>query len=607
MTNERPLELDHLRVRLHADFDARLPAGQGNTPEERESNFLTHALAAFAVHKLASSSLDDAANSLVDGGGDFGIDEIYYSPTDATLWIIQSKFDNSGRGQVDLGEVSKFCDGVSALLSGNFRPFSSSAKILAREHEIRGYLRIGGMRVCSILVYSGSAILSQDRHDLFDRLRCQFASDPDYLSINSFNLTSVHDWVTGADDSPGVSNVEITISDTGRVQDPYETVYGRVAISQLAALWQTHGKRLVAANLRAYKGSTAVNDGIYSTIAEEPENFFYVNNGLTAYCQRMELDNIDRPVDRNPKHYTLHGFSIVNGAQTLGSIAKYADQNDGNLPDGYVFVKIMSLHGCSDEQKFAAKVTQRTNFQNRITPRDFAALEEEHRGIALGLEPSGIYYHYKDSDDNPEPDENNFLLDEATTALASLEQQSACDLLSRIVAQRKALWSFEEVYQPSEVHRSRYAKIFKTIRSARSIWRAVQTQRLVVSALDTSERGVRRAFFTYGRWLVLNLIFLKLHPHFGESLALTPAEEQEIRAKAQEFIEIIWNICREKGFVSLNEAGGWDSPRHARSVFSSASDCEILRNAVLARIAQGAQSPAPATGSPQTQTTPSTT
>jgi hypothetical protein len=585
MSVETPLELGHLITRLHADFDGRLLPAANGTPADKEKNFLTRALAAFAIHRLADGALDAAAASVVDGGGDFGLDAIFMSAPAATLWLVQSKFDASGRGEPNLGDVSKFCDGVDALLRGNFAPFAANTQIMVRQQDILRALKIAGLQVRTVLVYSGLAVVSQDRRHLFDRLIATWSPDTDYLTVTSYNLTTVHDWVTGADDEAGVEKLELTIAKPGWVTAPYETIYGCIPLTVLKSLWEAHGKRLIAANLRGYKGSTDVNDGIRKTIKEEPHFFFYLNNGLTAYCERMEVENTDR-ANSEQKRVTFYGFSIVNGAQTLGSAADQVAQLGDPPPNGHAFIKVIALRGCDDNRAFAVRLTQSTNFQNHVTARDFVSLEEEQAVIASGLALSGIAYHYKDTDDTPAPDASNFTLDEATSALACLEQQAGCDLLSRIVAQRKALWSFDAVYPEGEVHRSRYARLFKNCRSARSIWRAVQTQRVVKSALQSNESGVRKEFFENGRWLVLNLIFLRLHPQDGEALALTVEERATITTVSQEFSEKLWTVCQSKGYVSAKAAGGWETPRHFRSVFSDADDCARLRNETLAILAQ---------------------
>ncbi len=585
MSTEVPLEIGHLMTRLHRDFDARLKPADAGTPAEKERNLLSRALAAFAVHRLAHASLDESATSVVDGGGDFGIDAIHFSAPAATLWLVQSKFDSTGRGEPQLGDVSKFCDGIDALLRGQFTPFAANACILARQQDILRALKIAGIQIRAALVYSGLALVSQDRRHLFDRLISAFSPGSDYLTVTSYNLTSVHDWVTGSDEAPGVEKLELTIERPGWVTSPYETIYGCIPLTALRKLWLDHGSRLIAANLRGYKGSTEVNEGIQKTIREEPQFFFYLNNGLTAYCERMEIENLDR-ANTERKRVTLYGFSIVNGAQTLGSAAQQVAQCETATLNGYAFIKIISLHGCADDREFAIRITQSTNFQNHVTARDFVALEEEQSAIAAGLAPSGITYHYKEADDTPSPDNNNFTLDEATSALACVEQQSSCDLVSRVVAQRKALWSFDQVYPENEVHRSRYARLFKNCRSARSIWRAVQTQRVVKAALQSNEAGVRKEFFENGRWLVLNLLYLRLHPQDGESLVLTVQETTELIKAAQEYAETLWATCQSLGLVSAKAGGGWDCPRHFRSVFSDAADCARLRNETLAALAK---------------------
>ena len=70
----------------------------------------------------------------------------------------------------------------------------------------------------------------------------------------------------------------------------------------------------------AYKGKTEVNAQIINTVREEPGHFFYFNNGLTATV-RLELHNLDR-ANAEQKRIKGYGFSIVNGAQTLGAVAQ---------------------------------------------------------------------------------------------------------------------------------------------------------------------------------------------------------------------------------------------------------------------------------------------
>jgi hypothetical protein len=318
-------------------------------------------------------------------------------------------------------------------------------------------------------------------------------------------------------------------------------------------------------------------------VRERPEHFFYLNNGLTAYCQRLEVPPLER--QREDKRVRVFVLSIINGAQTLGSILHCINTDSSQSLNGYAFLKIISLERCEDDRDFAKQITRSTNFQNQIGPRDFIALNEHQERIANHLAASGIGYYYKDDVETPEPDESNFTLEEATTACATLADKSDCDFCARILANRKSLWSLEEIYPDTDLYRSRYARIFRQELSARTVWRAVQTQRVVRTALRSGETGVRKEFFDNCRWLVLNLIFLRLRPHQGAALTLTNQETTTISTAALEYAERLWTVCQSKGFVTAGAAGGRDTTRHFRSVFSTAGDCRLLRDALLANLA----------------------
>lgn len=597
MSREVPIEIMHLPVKLREAFTGRLPEAAGGSANQREANFLSRALAAYAIYKLAGCTLDDAAGSVVDGGGDGGIDGIHYSAETSILFAVQSKYFMDGYGEPDLGAVSKFRNGIENLLLGRFDAFSANEAWGQIVPQLEVAFRNGALAVRAVLVYSGINVVSEDRLHLFEGLLQTFSPDEDYLKFQVCNLTTVHDWVTGADQGPGVAEAEVRLRKPGWIREPYETVYGLLPLDELSQLYAQHGKRLIGANIRGYKGDTDVNDQILGTIKGEPQHFFYLNNGLTAYCERLEVNNLDRG-NAEQKRIRAFGFSIVNGAQTLGSVAEHFAGAPDPPPHGYVFLKVISLERCNDDREFADRITRSTNFQNQIGMRDFVALDPQQERIANQLILSGITYHYKDDADTPPPDEANFTLEEATSACACLAQMKDCDFCCRVLANRKSLWSFEPVYPESEAYRSRYHRVFRPDMSARTIWRAVQTQRRVKEAMTNGARssaGIRRAFFENSRWLLLNVVFLILHSERGEALTLSAEDTAAISRCSIELAEALWSVCESQGFVSRradNPAGAdsYEQPRHFRSVFSSPADCQRLRDGLLAGLAGPAQS-----------------
>ena len=314
MIVEKPYEIDHIPKHLHALFDGKVPpAVSGKTEQEKENNFLSRTLAAFAMHKLTGCTLDEAAASLVDGGGDGGIDAVHFSPTSNTLWLVQSKFIENGRGEPELGEASKFKDGIDNLLSGKWQAFLKNEAWVKRLPLIKKLIEDHSvLHVEAVLVYSGINAVSEDRLRLFETLESRYNHGDEFLHFGTYGLVSVHDWITRADAAAGVDKVELEILKPGWVTEPYQTIYGQVRVADVAALYEAHGATLVEANLRRYKGLTEVNKRIKETLQGEEQHFFYLNNGLTAYCLKLEVAATDR-ANTDKKKITARAFSIVNG------------------------------------------------------------------------------------------------------------------------------------------------------------------------------------------------------------------------------------------------------------------------------------------------------
>ena len=590
-----PIEIVHLRDRLRAKYTGILREGGGKS-DDREANFLSRALAAFTIEMLSGCQDSEAVAAVVDGSGDGGIDAIHYSESIHVLWVLQSKFHQDGTGEPGLADVAKFKMGLESLLQGHFEAFARNRTWAALIPRVASALNDRSLVVRAVLCYSGANLVSEDRRRMFEDLRSRFSITDDYFEVKFCNLTTIHDWITSANRRPGVAAVELKIRTPGWVTQPYETIYGMVALSELAALYSRHGDELVESNIRSYKGNTQVNEQISRTVRDQPEHFFYLNNGLTAYCDSFRVHNADRG-KLEEKRVTANNLCIVNGAQTLGSVAKVLADSPHCGQGGFVFVKLISLARCSDPD-FAKLVTKSTNFQNQIGTRDLVALDPEQERIARHLRVSGVTYRYKDGNESSVSRGNTFTLAEATTACACLMQKRAPDACARLLSNRKSLWSMEIEKDSTEKDGPEkddpgkgawYSMLFPPELSARAVWRAVQAQRAIRQALKNGEAGVRKQFFENSLWLITNLLFLLIRPQLGESITLTQEEVSVLADRAQEYAETLWSVCAEQGFVVASADGGWECHLPFRAVFGSATHCQQLRRLMLGRIASKGQ------------------
>ena len=590
---DRPIEILALPPKLHELFDGLVPPRTSGSAEHNERDFLSRALAAYAIHKLGGATCEEAAKAIVDGGGDGGIDAVYFSPATNILWLIQSKYVHSGLSEPDLGEVTKFKTGVENLLEGRFDAFADNPQWKAIRGQIEAALHASSTQVCVVLCYSGISLISEDRKRLFEALRVRFSKDQedDFFHFRSINLTTLNDWLTGGDDPRGVDAVELEIFGPGLMTQPYETIYGLVPLERLKALHQEHGERLIRTNIRGFKGRTDVNQDIQKTITEDASHFHYLNNGLTAYCDRLELNNLDR-ANSHRKRVTARGLAVINGAQTLGSIGQcVARAETGGVPTGYAFIRIISLERCEDDRAFAERISHAANFQNQVGLKDFAATYPLHEQMRLALKPHQITYHYRLDDDTPEPDETNFTIEEALTACACLHNTQDCDFVTRVAANRDSLRSLELVFAATELVRSRHERVFPANLSARTVWRAVQTQRIALKGMADGAKataGATKAFYTYARWIVLAAIFNRIKPEIGEALALSDDEQRKISSAVSEYAEKLLAQAVAKAFASYDAAPGGQqvltAPRDFQSVFKRQGDCQTLFSALRAEI-----------------------
>lgn len=105
--------------------------------------------------------------------------------------------------------------------------------------------------------------------------------NPGFLRCHAYGLTTLHDLHLDGISAQAIE-ADVELKDFGYTQAPYRAFYGRMEAKRLAELWVQYEDRLVDRNIRRFKGTTTVNAGLTETLQQEPEHFFYFNNGVTV-------------------------------------------------------------------------------------------------------------------------------------------------------------------------------------------------------------------------------------------------------------------------------------------------------------------------------------
>lgn len=137
---------------------------------------------------------------------------------------------------------------------------------------------------------------------------------------------------------------------------------------QLADLYERWGARLLESNIRSFIQARrkSVNDGIRTTIRDEPEMFFSYNNGLSATADEVEVDSSDGVI----RILSARNLQIVNGGQTTASLHAALKQSPENLERVHVQVKLTVVPPDVSEN-VVPNISKFANSQNKIDAADF--------------------------------------------------------------------------------------------------------------------------------------------------------------------------------------------------------------------------------------------
>ena len=109
-------------------------------------------------------------------------------------------------------------------------------------------------------------------------------------------------------------------------------------------------------NVRQSLGSNKVNRGIARTIKTDPDEFFFLHNGITAICSEMTyIDGI----------LSVKELNVVNGCQSLSTILN-CSESAKKANDAYIMFRFYEI---SDTER-ADSISTSTNSQTAVKARD---------------------------------------------------------------------------------------------------------------------------------------------------------------------------------------------------------------------------------------------
>lgn len=498
------LNLIRVQAKLDDLFRGKIDLSDVKNPDEIENKFYTRALAAMAVVMSCGVDYGLAAQTVTDDYHDMGIDAIYNDTVQKKLILVQSKWRKDGTGSVSQEEAHVFAEGVDRII--NLELQGCNKKIVAKQPEIDAAIHDMDYQIESIFCHTGSQGMDtyalRPINDLLGRTN--IAGSNELLTFSEVKLQEVYQFLANGQNSDNIILDNVVLTNWGMVDTPFKAYYGTVSVSAIGEWYNQYGNRLFAKNIRYYKGSTEVNQGIKDVLRNEPENFFYYNNGIKLLCKKITR-KILHGTTREMGLFVLEGVSLVNGAQTTGAIGTLFAESPEILTTANVLIQMIDL-GDSDEAQ-ATQITKLSNTQNRIDGKDFASLDPNQERLRMELNFAGIKYLYKSGSKLDDP-EHQITLDETIVSQACLSED-----LSIVALAKGNVGALTE-----NIAKAPYKLLFNGGTNSFSLYNGVQVLRAVDRLLkqyEATTTGRRRLVLVHGNRFLLNRILEKIKSSDG--------------------------------------------------------------------------------------------
>lgn len=359
-------------------------------------HFYTREIAGY-MNSIYEDDLEDGFDC--DGKGDLGIDFLLRKE-DGTLLVVQSKYKGH-RTALSSNDIADFFQVPQRVLNKTF--------IAQHGNEnIKYHLKNLTLDDAIDFVFVTNDKISQRLKDEFDNQKgiaetantnhtfyfkgyselkkeysiVQTMNDPIPVEVIIF-IERVYDTV--------INNKRcsyLDISDLIDNDDKYKSVICTVKGTHLKNLWNQYPATLFSHNIRGFLGVNSINKRMRKTIDEEPERFYFYNNGVSAIC--TELKPTFDETSNEVTSFVCKNFQIINGAQTTTTIGKY--RNDVNLQKVRVLLKLTKTEDIKAEKKGLNKnIITFNNSQNVIKDSDFRSNDEIQNFLARKFEE----YYYR--------------------------------------------------------------------------------------------------------------------------------------------------------------------------------------------------------------------
>lgn len=384
-------------------------------------NFLSRSLTAYVISNIFGIDPISAAQYITDDNHDYCVDALYYK--DNKIYVFQTKFSKSLRTR-ELREVKT---GIQKLL--NIQETINDFNPHIREHYEMLYKKLleDDTKIVPVCIFFGD-VVPEDVRLLYSNEITNKAEYDDFIEECKF-IGKKEIFEYGI--NPQQINKNFVLDNFFYAAEPIKMYSGCIKANFLKELFLECGVNLFNKNIRFAIKDSAINIGIQNTIETEAQNFLYYHNGITFICERI----VELPISASShtiKNLSIVGLSVVNGAQTISSLATI--KNIGE--DALIQIRIIE----TQDPKVVTRITQYNNSQNSVSAKDLRTLDPIHQDIKKYFLQNGFYYVYRTGDIIPK-NATPIMFEDLMIGLACFYKMSKMAKINK-----GQLWENEKIY-----------------------------------------------------------------------------------------------------------------------------------------------------------------
>ena len=335
------------------------------------------AIALFALQlKFSIEDIQNVASESLTGGGDDKKCDLLYLDTEQQIAVIaQAYISKKNRSSAPANKAADLNTAVGWLLSRKIDDLPESLR--GRALELREAINEGQVRQLHIWYVHNlpqsknvQEELKTVSHTARSALESSFHIKDMPIFIEEIGSKRILELYDEAERTINVvDKINIMSHDAFEVTgEKWKALMTTVSGAWLHGLYKKYHVNLFSANVRDYLGSRAsdsnINNGIKQSAEKAPGDFWVYNNGITALVNDYTLGSRTR----GGVKIEITGISIVNGAQTTGSIGSMEQQPDSSIRLPIRLVK-------TNDSSLVEKIVRFNNSQNKVQAADFRSTD----------------------------------------------------------------------------------------------------------------------------------------------------------------------------------------------------------------------------------------